>query len=65
MATSPIPFDLERAEISIITCDQDKVYSLFGHSALRTNHVESDEDIVVNWGILSITKINSNLDMIL
>ena len=49
---SPIPFDLENVEISIITCDPgSEVYSLFGHSALRINHVESDEDIVVNWGI--------------
>lgn len=49
---SPIPFDLEKVEISIITCDPgSEIYSLFGHSALRINHVESDEDIVVNWGI--------------
>ncbi len=39
-------------EISIITCDPgSEIYSLFGHSALRINHIESDEDIVVNWGI--------------
>ena len=49
---SPIPFDLEKVEISIITCDPgSEIYSLFGHSALRINHIESDEDIVVNWGI--------------
>ena len=49
---SPIPFDLEKVEISIITCDPgSEIYSLFGHSALRINHVESDEDMVVNWGI--------------
>ena len=49
---SPFPFDLEKVEISIITCDPgSEVYSLFGHGALRINHIESDEDIVVNWGI--------------
>jgi hypothetical protein len=49
---SPIPFNVENVEISIITCDPGtEIYSLFGHSALRINHIESDEDIVVNWGI--------------
>ena len=49
---SPFSFDLEKVEISIITCDPgSEVYSLFGHGALRINHIESDEDIVVNWGI--------------
>ena len=49
---SPFTFDLEKVEISIITCDPgSEIYSLFGHSALRINHIESDEDIVVNWGI--------------
>ncbi len=49
---SPIPFDLEKVEISIITCDPgNEIYSLFGHSALRINHIESDEDIIINWGI--------------
>ena len=49
---SHFSFDLEKVEISIITCDPgSEVYSLFGHGALRINHIESDEDIVVNWGI--------------
>lgn len=52
-----IPSKADNAQVSLLTCSPgDKVYELFGHTALR--YTDSDKDIVFGYGYFSFDTPN-------
>ena len=42
----------KNAQVSLLTCNEgDEIYSLFGHSAIRIYDIDSQINIVFNWGM--------------
>ena len=49
--------DYDSLRISLLTCSpHDEIYSLYGHTALRIENLQSGEDFVVNYGLFSFEK---------
>ena len=49
--------DYDSLRVSLLTCSpHDEVYSLYGHTALRIENLQTGEDFVVNYGIFSFEK---------
>lgn len=46
--------DVDSVEISLLTCGPgNEVYSLYGHTAIRYNDLQTGNDIVINYGMFS------------
>ena len=49
----------DSVEISLLTCEpHNKVYSLYGHTAIRINDKVTGEDLAVNYGVFNSRKKN-------
>ena len=50
---------MDRVRISLLTCAPgSEIYALFGHSAIRYENPEKDQDWVVNYGMFSFKEPN-------
>ena len=59
------PNPLDSVEISLLTCEPyNKVYSLYGHTAIRINDMVSGEDLAVNYGVFDSSAKNFTLRFI-
>lgn len=49
--------DTDSVEVSLLTCSpHEKIYSLYGHTALRYRNLKTGEDWAFNYGIFSFKK---------
>ena len=56
-ADSTLLIKMDSVDISLLTCGPGKkIYTLYGHTAIRINDRVNNEDWVANWGIFSFNQ---------